>query len=62
MSALPEPNRRRQLDTREIGVVIGFLSVLAAVHNSGPPYAAIAVAIIIPVAVAIWVVRRRQQR
>ena len=61
MSALPEPNRRRQLDTREIGVVIGFLSVLA-VHNSIPPYAAIAVAIIIPVAVAIWVVRRRQQR
>ena len=43
-------------------MVIGFLSVLAAVHNSGPPYAAIAVAIITPVAVAIWVVRRRQRR
>jgi hypothetical protein len=44
------------------GAVIAFLSPLAAaaaVLSSRPPYAAIAVPIILAVAVAFWVARRQ---
>lgn len=50
-----------RVDICEDGGLIRLLSALvpATVHTSGPPWVAIAVPIVVAVAVAFWVARRR---